>query len=197
MGDKKEKFNPRDLYTIPNILTYIRIILTVPFAYFFINKNFIAAAICVALSGLSDCFDGLIARRFNQVTALGKILDPIADKITLFVVVVCMVLYVPIVLPVLVILLLKDLLMMFGGMYMLRKGLTPPAAKWYGKVGTIMFYFSVCLIVFFEAVLPQLELEWLYIVLLGATAVMMLFALYKYGMIFLKMLRQKKQEQNK
>ena len=97
---------------------------------------------------MTDCFDGLIARKLNQVTALGKILDPIADKLTLISVGICLCVYMPIVTPVMVILMAKDFLMLLGGMALIKCNVTPSPAKWYGKVGTIMFYFSVCLIVF-------------------------------------------------
>ncbi len=113
---EKEKdvwsFKTSDLVTIPNIITYVRFVLIIPFVYFFLAEQYIYAAICIGLSGLSDCFDGMAARKLNQVTPLGKILDPIADKVTLFAVVICMVIYVPMVLPILVTLLVKDLIML-------------------------------------------------------------------------------------
>ncbi len=181
-------FKKSDLFTVPNIITYFRFIIIVPFAYCFLTENFIGAAICIGLSGLSDCFDGFAARSLGQVTALGKILDPIADKITLIVVVLCMVIYVPVVLPVLITLLLKDVLMLLGGADLIKKGLTPPAASWYGKLGTLVFYFSVCLIVFLKAVFmyenPALDLT-----LLSVTALTMLFALYQYGKIYFQMIK--------
>ena len=139
---EKEKdvwsFKTSDLVTIPNIITYVRFVLIIPFVYFFLAEQYIYAAICIGLSGLSDCFDGMAARKLNQVTPLGKILDPIADKVTLFAVVICMVIYVPMVLPILVTLLVKDLLMLLGGADLIKKRLTPPSANWYGKVGTII-----------------------------------------------------------
>lgn len=122
---EKEKdvwsFKKSDLVTIPNIITYVRFVLIIPFVYFFLAEQYIYAAICIGLSGLSDCFDGMAARKLNQVTPLGKILDPIADKVTLFAVVICMVIYVPMVLPILVTLLVKDLIMLLGGADLIKK----------------------------------------------------------------------------
>lgn len=122
---EKEKdvwsFKTSDLVTIPNIITYVRFVLIIPFVYFFLAEQYIYAAICIGLSGLSDCFDGMAARKLNQVTPLGKILDPIADKVTLFAVVICMVIYVPMVLPILVTLLVKDLIMLIGGADLIKK----------------------------------------------------------------------------
>ena len=181
---EKEKdvwsFKTSDLVTIPNIITYVRFVLIIPFVYFFLAEQYIYAAICIGLSGLSDCFDGMAARKLNQVTPLGKILDPIADKVTLFAVVICMVIYVPMVLPILVTLLVKDLIMLLGGADLIKKRLTPPSANWYGKVGTIIFYFSVCLIVFLKAFFAYENMV-LDLILLSVTAASMLYALYRYG----------------
>ncbi len=182
-------FNKKDLFTIPNILTYIRFILIVPFAYYFLYDNYVPAVICIGVSGLTDCFDGMIARRFNQVTSLGKILDPIADKFTLLAVVICMVIKVPIVLPVLITLLLKDVIMLLGGIDLINKGITPPAAKWYGKLGTVVFYISVCVIVFLKAAFKYENVA-IDIALLSVTAVIMLFALFQYGKIYFLSIRE-------
>ena len=69
-------------WTIPNLLSFIRILLIPVFAYLYYNDMKIEAVAVLAASGLSDMFDGKIARRFNQVTDVGKALDPIADKLT-------------------------------------------------------------------------------------------------------------------
>lgn len=183
------RFKTSDLFTVPNLITYVRFILIIPFAYFFLKEEYISSAICIGLSGLSDCFDGLAARKLNQVTSLGKILDPIADKVTLLVVVVCMVIFAPVVLPVLIILLLKDVLMLLGGTDLINKGITPPAAKWYGKVGTVVFYISVCIIVFLKAFLDYENFA-LDLTLLSVTALTMIFALYQYGKIYIQLIKE-------
>lgn len=191
--EKKEEwsFKASDLLTIPNLLTYLRFILIIPFMYLFLTEKYILSAICIAVSGLTDCFDGMIARRFNQVTPLGKILDPIADKSTLFAVVICMVIYVPAVLPVLIVLILKDVIMLLGGIDLIKKGITPPAAKWYGKVGTIIFYFSVLIIVALKAFF-KFENGVVDFTLLGITALFMLYALFEYGRIYMKLIKEYK-----
>ena len=183
--------NIKDIFTIPNLLTFMRIVLITPFVVLFLNENYLAAAIVVILSGLTDCFDGFIARKFNQVTELGKVLDPIADKLTLIAIVICVAIYIPIVTPVMVVLLIKDTLMLIGGTNLIKIGITPPAAKWYGKIGTILFYISVCTIVFLKAVFIYENII-LSFVLSSATAVVMIFSLIKYSMIYFSLIKDYK-----
>ncbi|MGN0470725.1 MAG: CDP-alcohol phosphatidyltransferase family protein, partial [Acutalibacteraceae bacterium] len=68
--------------TVPNLLSFIRILVIPPLIIFLLDQNFIMAGVMLIISGVSDMFDGMIARKFNQVTQLGKMLDPIADKLT-------------------------------------------------------------------------------------------------------------------
>ena len=68
--------------TIPNLLSLIRIILIPVFGVLFYRGEMLWAVIILVLSGLTDFFDGKIARKFNQVSELGKVLDPVADKLT-------------------------------------------------------------------------------------------------------------------
>ena len=86
--------------TIPNLLSVLRILLILPFVYFFMTGNVLLAGLMLALSGLSDLFDGMIARKFNQVTDLGKMLDPVADKLTQGTVAICLAIWEPVLLPI-------------------------------------------------------------------------------------------------
>ncbi len=188
-NDKNGNTNLNEILTVPNILTFIRIILITPFVVSFLNENYILASVILAISGLSDCCDGFIARKLNQISAFGKILDPIADKLTLLAVVVCISILTPEVIPVMVVLVAKDLLMLIGGMRLIKSGCTPPPARWYGKVATLLFYISVCTIVFLKAVY-QYENPILNILLLSVTTIMMLFALVKYYLIYHALLKK-------
>lgn len=73
------------LSTIPNIITVLRVVLIIPFAYFAWQKNYEAAVILFLIAGASDGLDGLLAKRFNWQSRFGSITDPLADKILLFV----------------------------------------------------------------------------------------------------------------
>ena len=79
----KIRFTKEDILTIPNLLSLIRLLLVPLIAW--LNwgaKNYIMAGVVVVISALTDVADGFIARKFNMISDLGKILDPIADKLT-------------------------------------------------------------------------------------------------------------------
>lgn len=186
-----------DLWTVPNLLTYLRFVLVVPFVILFLNQKYLLSAICIGLSGISDCLDGFFARKLNQVTQLGKLLDPIADKVTLISVMLCMAFYAPNVIPILVVLIAKDVAMLIGGISLLKRKITPPAAEWFGKLATIVFYFAVCIIVFMKAAINYENLL-LDDIMLSVTAVVMLYALYRYAKIYRELIKEDKaKKQNK
>ncbi len=199
--NKSKKVDWAYIFTVPNILCYFRIVLIAPMLYFFFKARTmdyaeeytISAAVCLVLSGLSDFFDGILARKLNQITELGKMLDPVADKLTLFAVGICVVFIEPAVIPVISLLIIKDLLMLIGASYMLKNHVKPCASKWYGKVGTFLFYISVGLIVLFDLILGMGDQFRIYaIVLLTLTAVMMTYSLIRYFMFFRSIMNAEK-----
>lgn len=137
----------KDIFTIPNILSYFRIALIPVFVILFYiayhrhNMGYQIAAVAILLfSGLTDMLDGWIARKFNQITELGKIVDPLADYLTQFAVVVCLAaVYWPLI-PVIFLLVIKEISMAVLGVVFLRKGKKLSGAQWYGKVTTGVFY---------------------------------------------------------
>ena len=189
-------FKPRDLLTVPNLITFVRFLLVPPFVWFFLNENYIMAGLMVGLSGLSDCFDGFFARKLNQVTSFGKILDPIADKVTLIAVAVCMVIYLPAILPIMLVLVAKEFLMLLGGFILLLRKMTPPAANIFGKVATVVFYFVICLIIFIKIMTGHENMVMITVGLVLVTLAM-LTALAQYAVVFVRMNQSKKAENEK
>ena len=78
------------IWTIPNILTIVRILLTPVFVMAYTSENFNLAWILFAIAGLTDALDGFLARIWNQRTELGAMLDPLADKTLLFTSFICL-----------------------------------------------------------------------------------------------------------
>lgn len=184
---------PDKILTIPNIISFVRILIIIPFIISFVGRHYYVAAIMIALSGLSDMFDGMIARKLNQITELGKILDPIADKLTLLAVILCIGTLVPKIVPLVAVLVLKDVLMLSGGAYLIKRNIKPPAAKWYGKLATVVFYISMATIVALEiATGSASDFAVLTTVIMLITTAVMVFALIKYAIIFFALLKEQK-----
>lgn len=143
--------------TVPNLLSFLRIVMVPIFAVLFWQGKYGWAVLVLALSGLSDFFDGKIARRFNQISALGKILDPVADKLTQITIAVMFYLTfsgssdatVKAFSWVFLIFLIKEAVMVIGGGAMIAMGLKPGAAEMPGKVATFVFYLVMIVIIAF------------------------------------------------
>ena len=195
--NKEKKVDWKYLLTVPNILSYIRIVLVIPFIVFFIRKDYITSTIIIGFSGLTDCVDGFLARKLNQVTQLGKMLDPVADKLTLLAVSVCLSVIQPLIFPVVLILVVKDILMLIGASILLRKRIMPVASEWYGKLGTICFYVSVTAVVLFD-IIWNVENFWIVsYVPLSITAGIMIYSLFRYHLIFKTLMKEYKENNQK
>lgn len=195
--EKKEinSVSSDEILTIPNILSFFRILLITPFMILFLNGQYLWSAIIIIVSGLTDCVDGFIARHFNQISDFGKVLDPVADKLTLLAVGIGICILTPEVITVMVILIIKDLLMLIGGITLIKNNIQPPQARWYGKLGTILFYISVCTIVVLKVI--EVEVPYLSLTLLSVTAISMIFALVKYFLLFLELIKNNEYTQKK
>lgn len=143
--------------TIPNLLSVIRIALIPVFAVLFNDGNYLWAVIVLAISGLTDFFDGKIARKFNQISALGKLLDPIADKLSQIAIAIVFYLTfknssdetVKTFSWIFLVFLIKEAVMVVGGAIMIMFGLKPVAAEMPGKIATFAFYLIMCFIMAF------------------------------------------------
>lgn len=146
-----------NVWTIPNLLSFIRIILVPIFAVLFLQDKLLWAVVVLAISGLSDLFDGKIARRFNQISELGKMLDPIADKLTQGTIAVLLFITfyrvenrtLHLFAWVFLLFIIKELVMLIGGALMIGFGIHPGAAEIYGKAATMAFYLVMLLIMAF------------------------------------------------
>ncbi len=192
-GAKKSQ---NKVLTVPNALSALRIII-VPFvAWAFVKGHLALAVILVGLSGLTDLLDGYIARRFDQITELGKLLDPVADKLTQGVVALCLALRYPPIAAVLSLFIIKEVMMLICGMILIKKKRKPCPAQWYGKVGTAMFYVTVSVILVMDAFfgLPWEKIRIPAYIMLALTALMMIYSAVRYFQIFLEILHSDSEE---
>jgi len=152
----KDLFN--NWKTIPNLLSFLRIVMVPIMSVLFFKGETGWAVFVLFLSGLSDFLDGKIARRFNQISDLGKVLDPIADKLTQIMIAVVLFFFfksgdsIPELRAFSWVFLLfvgKELLMIVVGGIMILIGIKPIPAEFYGKLATFAFYGVMLLIVAF------------------------------------------------
>lgn len=160
---------------IPNILSAFRIVLIPFFVWQLLGGNVLAAGVILLLSGLTDLLDGALARRFGWVSDLGKVLDPIADKLTQAAVSICMIIRLRRYWYFFAILILKDLVMMVLGGWLLKQGVRIEGSKWFGKLATFVFY-GVMVVLLLVPGLPS----WLTALLLTIVAALMVFAALMY-----------------
>ena len=146
----------KEVFTIPNLLSLLRLLLLPVYAVIYLNAEtdaqFLTAGIIMALSCLTDLVDGKIARRFNMISTLGKILDPLADKLTQFVLTLCLSLRYPQLIPVLALFVVKELFQASVGFIHLRRGKMLPGALMAGKVCTTVLFVSLIALVLFPRI---------------------------------------------
>lgn len=188
---------------VPNTLSVIRLLLIPAFCAAFLAgpDYYIWAGLALLLSALSDLFDGYFARKLNQVTELGKFLDPVADKLTLGAVVACMWIRFhgeyPIVTPLFAILILKEALMAIGGLIVIRKVNKMVSAQWWGKVGTAVFYSCMLAIVLVSVNgWGGQHHSTIIISLIVLPALFMIFALIRYFVMGVRLLRESNNEES-
>lgn len=143
----------RDILTIPNLLSLFRLMLIPVYVRIYLSARFplqfYTAGAIMAVSCLTDAVDGWIARHFNMISTLGKILDPLADKITQFTLTVCLSLRYPVLNPVLVLFVTKEIFQLVLGAVYLARGQMLPGALLAGKVCTTVLFVSLIALVLF------------------------------------------------
>lgn len=183
-------FNKKEVFSIPNILSFIRLLLIPLFAWVYLtagsNGEYIFAAVIVAVSGVTDFLDGTIARKCDMITELGKFLDPLADKLTQGTLFLCLAIRHPLMWLLFALWALKDGFMGIMGLVLLKKKHTKlDGANWYGKVCTAIVYVAVILLLFFPAQFAPQSLPANILILVCAGALLLSGILY--AMVLIKM----------
>lgn len=173
----------KDLFNIPNMLSLFRLALIPVYMYIYLtakeSSQYFLAGTILAISCLTDMVDGKIARKYNMITPLGKLLDPIADKFTQLILTICLSLKYPVMRPVLVLFLIKEFFQFFAALFNYRRGKALDGALPAGKICTTVLFTSLTLLV----ILPEMDpkvVEWIAI-LDGA---FLLFAMVQYIFAF-------------
>jgi cardiolipin synthase len=172
------------------MISIIRILLICPFIIYILEDEYIKGGIILTVSGMSDLLDGFIARNFNQVSKLGRMLDPIADKLTLISVMICIGLKFKEIKIFVIILIIKEVLMILASAFLLKKHKFPPEAKWYGKIATVWFYFSAVVIIALKFIW-NIQSNFLTVSFMLITVALMFYAFVKYFQIFVGIIKKR------
>lgn len=177
------------ILTIPNILSFLRIALIILFCILFDADGTMAdnwpAFIVLGLNALSDFLDGKLARALNQVSELGKLLDPIADYLTKFALILCFITKYPALIGFLLLFLCRVFIVALAGLKTVRKVGENQGAILVGKIDTCIFYAVMLALVLY----PQMPVP-LALVLVGVSAASMLVAIVVYLLHFRKLRSQ-------
>ena len=146
MTRKITLLNPRDVFLLPNLITLSRLFISI---YLFNQHSYtnfptVNLVVIIALIGISDSIDGIVARRFNQVSRLGTILDPVCDRIVFLL----LLFWLFDIFPIWFFygILVREILVMIGSLYVLLNTKTLEVSN-YGKFGTVLIFFSICFFV--------------------------------------------------
>ena len=175
-------------FTIPNILTIIRIILIIPAAYFALNEKYIFALVIFTIACITDVLDGYIARKFNMISEAGMMIDPFADKLMALTMV--FILCQKGILPwfVFILVAIKEGSMILGGIIFVKRGIAAPA-NIVGKIAAFTFNCAIILSFAYEYTAPIHE------ILMYISLGMLLIAFLQYA--YLNGYKRLKEEKTK
>jgi cardiolipin synthase len=147
----------KEIFTIPNLLSLFRLVLIPVYVAIYLNAendaDYYLAAGILTVSCLTDLIDGKIARHFNMISSLGKILDPLADKATQFTLIICLTVKYSVLRYLVALFVLKESFQLIAGSLRLRKKKMLKGALISGKVCTTILFISLILMV----MLPSLS----------------------------------------
>ena len=150
----------KEFLTIPNLLSLFRLVLIPVYVTLYLRAEavedyFIAAGV-LAVSCLTDLIDGKIARHFNMISTVGKILDPFADKATQFTLIVCLAIRNPVLWTLVTLFVVKEGFQLIAGLLTLRKGQMLTGALLSGKISTTVLFISLIVMVLLPGLDPKI-----------------------------------------
>ena len=173
---------------IPNILSVIRLCLVPIFVYlFFLDypNNIKAAIVVFFLAGATDVIDGWLARRNNWVSNIGKILDPLADKMMQCAALTCF--YIKQIIPLWLLLayVTKEMLILAGAVFVFRKKSVVVKSSFWGKFAVCVFYLSIAVLAALQNV-PEITRETWTVAISAAMLCFAIVALVQYFREYIK-----------
>lgn len=175
----------KDIFTIPNILSLFRLLLIPLYVSIYLNAkeatDFYLAAAIFAVSCLTDLIDGQIARRFNMISTVGKVLDPFADKITQFTLIVCFAVRYPVLWSLVGLIVVKESFQLIAGIINYKKGRMLKGAQFTGKICTTVLFISLTLLLMMPDI-PKQYVPWIALV----DGIFLLIAFVDYIFVYIR-----------
>jgi len=134
----------KDIFLLPNLITLSRLFITFYIYFRFEPEDFSSFKLILLISiiGISDSIDGIVARKYNLVSKLGIILDPVTDRIVFVILILWLASYFNFIF--LFLLLVREILVSIGGLFLLKTQKTVKVSN-KGKAGTTFIFISLCL----------------------------------------------------
>lgn len=138
---KTMKNDQNKILTIPNALSVLRLCLIPILIWsFYVKSNYTGTLVVLLISGFTDILDGFIARKFNMVSDFGKMLDPVADKLTQGAMLFCLLTKFPFIGFLLILLIIKEIFGGLTGLLIIKRTGIVYGAEWHGKFATCAIY---------------------------------------------------------
>lgn len=176
------------ILTIPNLLSLVRLLLIPVIIWLYcVKREYGIAVAVILLSGVTDVADGIIARKFHMVSDFGKILDPIADKLTQAALIICLAFKYEWMIALIIVFALKEFCMLAFGYAAIRKRDSVNSARWHGKLSTVLLYVVMMVLILFPGI--PVSVANTLILLCG---VVMLMSFIMYARFYKKILSKEK-----
>lgn len=167
----------KKIITIPNILSFVRLCLIPVIIWLYLGmENYLLTGIVLIVSALTDIVDGTIARKFNMISDLGKVLDPIADKATQLVVMILLLIDFPLMWLPIAMTAIKETFMATSGAMIIKKCGIVLGAVWHGKAATVILTTVMALHLVWHSINPIVSA-----ILISISAAMILLSLVLYA----------------
>ena len=163
----------KQIFAIPNIMGYYRILLIPEFGWLYTGGEYGYALAVLGLSAVSDFLDGRAARALHQITPLGRVIDPLADKLTQLAVIGCLMWHCVDMIYLFILIAVKEVSAGLAGLCLLGRGGVPFDSRWYGKLSTAGLYVLCGLLLW--GILPDITERILIWAQFGITASALIF----------------------
>lgn len=172
----------KKIVTIPNIISFFRLCMIPLIVWIYLVKeDSLLTGITVMFSFFTDIVDGYIARRFNMISDVGKVLDPIADKTTQGVVVLLLATRFPLLWIVVALIIIKETFMAITGYMIVKKCDIVLAAEWYGKLSTVIIVAGIVMLLFWPGMGAPVSNIVIITVALSIVLALTLYAVRNFG----------------